>query len=246
MRNFMDAKSMARDLRETLTARGHALSHSACLELVARQFGFADWNTLAATIEQNSVKRQALAPAEGWRPTTLTDTSRFRLGLDPRLPGVALIESRLDRAETTAADEPVGCLMQSLSAEVYRGRTLRLSAELKADGAGLGTIWMRIDGASEPGMRFDNMLERDGEGAISGTTVWLRRSVVLDVPEDAASIHYGFFLRGLGAVRARAFQLEMADPATSVTGGALPLRKARALPAAPVNLDFRQPAAGRA
>jgi hypothetical protein len=70
MRNFMDAKSMARDLRETLAARGHALSHSACLELVAKQLGFADWNTLAAAIEQKNAQQQALPPAKaGARPT---------------------------------------------------------------------------------------------------------------------------------------------------------------------------------
>jgi hypothetical protein len=175
----------------------------------------------------------------------MTDPDKFRLGLDPRRPGVALIESRLDRAAAAQADAHFGCLMQSVSAEAYRGQTLRLSAELKADGAGLATIWMRIDGASESGLRFDNMMERPHEGAISGTTVWLARSVVLDVPEDASGIHYGFFLRGLGAVRARAFRLEVADPATAVTGGALP-RSPRILPHAPINLDFRQQAAGRA
>jgi hypothetical protein len=244
MRNFMDAKSMARDLRETLAARGHALPHSACLELVAKQFGLADWNTLAARIEQSGAKRHPLPAAAGWRPTNLTDLDRFRLGLDPLRPGVALIESRIDRSEGAEADAHFGCLMQSVSAEAYRGRTLRLSADLKADGAGLGTIWMRIDGASTSGLRFDNMMERPQEGAISGTTAWLRRSVVLDVPEDAASLHYGFFLRGLGQLRARAFRLDTADPDTSVTGGAL-MRSERPLPAAPVNLDFRRDEAGQ-
>jgi uncharacterized protein len=45
-----DAKSMARSLRDALAARNVALSHSECLEIVARQLGFADWNTLSAKL----------------------------------------------------------------------------------------------------------------------------------------------------------------------------------------------------
>ncbi|HEY1708796.1 MAG TPA: glyoxalase superfamily protein [Rhizomicrobium sp.] len=48
MRTFLDAKAMAKSLREQLAARKFALSHSECLELVARQFGFDNWNVLAA------------------------------------------------------------------------------------------------------------------------------------------------------------------------------------------------------
>ena len=43
-----DAKAMARSLRVALADRNFSLSHSECLEIVARQFGLADWNTLAA------------------------------------------------------------------------------------------------------------------------------------------------------------------------------------------------------
>jgi hypothetical protein len=50
MRSFRDAKSMAKTLRQGLSDRNIDLSHSDCLELVARQFGLADWNTLAAMI----------------------------------------------------------------------------------------------------------------------------------------------------------------------------------------------------
>ena len=43
-----DPKSMARRLRADLAARDVTLSHSEALELVARQYGVRDWNTLAA------------------------------------------------------------------------------------------------------------------------------------------------------------------------------------------------------
>jgi hypothetical protein len=43
-----DAKSMAKSLRDALGTRNVQLSHSDCLEIVARQLGLADWNTLVA------------------------------------------------------------------------------------------------------------------------------------------------------------------------------------------------------
>ncbi len=43
------SKSMAKALRKALADRNVDLSHSDCLEIVARQFGFPDWNTLKAT-----------------------------------------------------------------------------------------------------------------------------------------------------------------------------------------------------
>src|SRR5262252_1243201 len=50
MLTHKDAKMMARSLRNALGNRNVLLSHSDCLEIVARQFGLADWNTLAAKL----------------------------------------------------------------------------------------------------------------------------------------------------------------------------------------------------
>jgi len=44
------AKTMAKSLRVSLVERNVSLSHSTCLEIVARQFGFADWNALSAKL----------------------------------------------------------------------------------------------------------------------------------------------------------------------------------------------------
>jgi hypothetical protein len=51
MLTYRDAKVMAKSLREALAARSVSLSHSGCLEIVAKQFGCADWNTLAAKLD---------------------------------------------------------------------------------------------------------------------------------------------------------------------------------------------------
>ena len=50
MRSFRDAKLMAKSLRDIMAGRQVPLSHSETLEIVARQFGYDDWNVLAAKI----------------------------------------------------------------------------------------------------------------------------------------------------------------------------------------------------
>jgi len=56
MRDFRDAKAMAQTLREALNARSVSLTHSESLELIAKIFGFHDWNVLAAKIQSGSTK----------------------------------------------------------------------------------------------------------------------------------------------------------------------------------------------
>ena len=53
MRTYLDAKLMAKTLRETLSARQIEISHSEGLEMVAKQFGFDNWNILAARISSD-------------------------------------------------------------------------------------------------------------------------------------------------------------------------------------------------
>jgi Glyoxalase superfamily protein len=50
MRDFRDAKAMAQTLRESFSARSVSLTVSESLEIIAKLFGFSDWNVLAAKI----------------------------------------------------------------------------------------------------------------------------------------------------------------------------------------------------
>jgi len=50
MRDFRDAKAMARSLRDALTAKSVQTTHSESLELIAKAFGYDNWNILAAKI----------------------------------------------------------------------------------------------------------------------------------------------------------------------------------------------------
>ena len=61
MRDFRDAKAMARALRQALAVKGLRLSNSEALELVAKMLGLRDWNALAAAM-QAADKPQTPAP----------------------------------------------------------------------------------------------------------------------------------------------------------------------------------------
>src|SRR5271166_2338894 len=51
MRDFRDAKAMAQRLRDALKQKSVSVTHSESLELIAKSFGFHDWNVLSARIQ---------------------------------------------------------------------------------------------------------------------------------------------------------------------------------------------------
>jgi hypothetical protein len=60
MRDFRDAKAMAQGLRHALQSRAVETTHSESLELIAKAFGYDNWNILSAKIE--AAERAAVAP----------------------------------------------------------------------------------------------------------------------------------------------------------------------------------------
>lgn len=59
MRDFRDAKAMARSLRNALNAKAIQATHSESLELIAKAFGCETWNILSARIDAASAPKQA-------------------------------------------------------------------------------------------------------------------------------------------------------------------------------------------
>src|SRR5262245_29510489 len=51
MRDFRDAKVMAHALRDALNSKAVETTHSEALELIAKAFGYANWNILSAKID---------------------------------------------------------------------------------------------------------------------------------------------------------------------------------------------------
>lgn len=230
MRTFRDAKAMAKTLRQGLRERRIDLSHSDCLELVARQFGLADWNTLSAKIEPQP-DGSVLRLPEGW----IVSGSRsgdYEMGVD-EAEGAALIRSRAGVEGDAERWNGFGTLMQAFLADGYAGRRIMLSASLKTAAVeGAATLWLRVDGAQGKVLNFDNMEARAADGVLRGTNGWTTRRIVLDVEAGAETINFGFYLRGTGSAWARDFELAEVGIEVTPTVGSRPERSR------PVNLDF--------
>lgn len=133
-------------------------------------------------------------------------------------------------ASKSSSARGFGTLMQTISAEDYRGGRWRLSADMKTEQAGRAQMWMRVDGDNRKTLAFDNMDSRP----VSGTTDWKRYQIVLDVPSDSIDIAFGFFLMQSGKVWADNFKLEKVDASVPVTSSMA------GMPKAPRNLDFER------
>lgn len=228
MPSFMDAKLMAKLLRQALAERSIEITHSDSLELVSRQFGMANWNMLSARIARTNSHDETLP--DGW----------FKAGKSPHL-----YDTRIDHENCSAVliaakpellhgvqGDDFCTIMQSVDAQPFKGKRIRLAGELRTEDAGTGaTIWLRVDGAQGT-LLFDNLELRRPDGPLVGTQGWNERSVVFDIPEEALSLHYGFFLKGTGKCWSRKFSLNEVDDSVPASSG-----KGRVLPR-PTNLDF--------
>jgi hypothetical protein len=127
-----------------------------------------------------------------------------------------------------------GGMMQTMAADNYTGKRVRLSGWIKTEDAndGGGHLWLRVDGQERgQALQFDNMNNR----AVKGTSDWQEGSVVLDVPAGASALAYGFFVQGGGKMWVSGTKIEEVGsdvPSTNM----LPPKKA--LPKAPTNLGF--------
>jgi len=233
MHSFMDAKLMAKLLRQALAERSIEITHSDSLELVSRQFGMANWNMLSARIDRSSSPEGT--PPNGW----------FKAGKSPHLydtrtdhenGSTVLIAAKPEMLHDIRGDD-FCTVMQSVDAEPFRRKRIRLAGELRTEDAGTGaTIWFRVDGAKGT-LLLDNLELRRPDGPLVGTQGWKERSVVFDIPEEALSLHYGFFLKGAGKCWSRKFSLNEVDGSVPTSSGKGPV-----LPR-PTNLDFGQRAA---
>lgn len=222
MHSFMDSKILAKNLRQSLTNRGIAFSHSQCLELIAHQFGYKDWNQLSARITataQGAITDNPPLPT-GWRITRQTDHSIYRIGINADVTGTVQISCRFNREDGLALEpDSFASMMQGISASPYRGQKLVLEATIRTDNADVASIWMRVDQVVGQPLRFDNMLNRASDGALYGTNDWSTRYIILDIPENAISIHYGLLFRGYGHMQAKSLALYEALPGQQVTAG---------------------------
>ena len=105
MRDFRDAKAMAQTVRVALAAKGLKITISESLELIAKAFGVADWNTLSAAI-----KAAAVEPDQPGAPPTVPLADALTRELPGPIPPASgrlsftpTLEATLHRAVDLAA-----------------------------------------------------------------------------------------------------------------------------------------------
>jgi RNA polymerase sigma factor (sigma-70 family) len=139
---------------------------------------------------------------------------------------------------TTAEEGRFGGMMQTIAADAYLNQRVKLTGWIKtADAANGGNLWLRVDGrdVTKP-LQFDNMAGR----APKGTTDWQEYSIVVDVPPDAVSLNYGFFVAGKGQIWVNGLTITPVSADVPSTN----LVKAPQYPKSPVNLGFSGAAGG--
>lgn len=126
-----------------------------------------------------------------------------------------------------------GTIMQTFKAKNYRGKRYELSAFIQTeDVTAWCGLWMRVDGKDEEVIQFDNMSNRP----ISGSGIWHKYSVVLDVSNESEAIAFGVLLMGGGKVWLDSMKFEAVSLDVPTTN----IEEQTELPEHPINLDFEE------
>jgi RNA polymerase sigma-70 factor (ECF subfamily) len=96
-------------------------------------------------------------------------------------------------------------LRQGILADAYRGRRVRLSADIKTDATEKAGLYLRvIDPARSRPPEIREQL------SVHGTTGWTRQHIEADVPADSVYVLFGITMTGLGQIWAANVQVEPA------------------------------------
>jgi hypothetical protein len=166
----------------------------------------------------------------GWFPSG-NNNVEYEIGIDKSTyqngQACAYLKSKSPK------EKEFGNLMQTINADNYLGRRLKLSGYIKSENVeGWSGMWMRIDGDNNNQLGFDNMQNR----TIKGTTDWNKYEIVLDIPTNSKLINYGVILGGKGKVWFDNFIIEEVDKSVPATN----LLKENKLPSEPINMDFEE------
>ncbi len=206
--------------------------------------------------QQFDVKEGTVTPA-GWNGQS---NDNFLVGLDTEIKHGGTASAFIKSKYAEGGRALSAGLAQTIKADAYRGKRLRLSGYVKGSVAyGVAFPWLRVNAEHDQGeiLSFDNRLS-DG---FYVRPDWYQFAIVLDVPEQAAVINLGFAFNGRGHVWLDDWTLETVEKSVPATNQASSeaarqrlelmnkttqgqqIREANkkrlpTLPTAPANLDF--------
>jgi hypothetical protein len=150
----------------------------------------------------------------------------YEIGIDPMTAHAGQASGFVQ--SITPEPKGNGVLAQTLKADEYRGRRVRLSVYAKSAGVeGWADFWVHVLGPEDRTLRSDSRLAL-------GTTDWKRLEIVLDVAEDGVTLEYGISLEGKGRVWIDDAHIEVVGLDVPTTGFGNYVRG----PTRPRDLDF--------
>jgi hypothetical protein len=146
----------------------------------------------------------------GWRKSG-NQPDAYEIGIDTAMSHGGKASGYIKSVASVEAG--FGTMMQTISADQYRGKKVRMSAFMKTSGANEGAfLWLRID--STESSLMDNMNDRK----VRGSEGWRLYELVLPVSESAVGIAFGLGLSGDGQAWIDDVRLEVVSAATPRTG----------------------------
>jgi hypothetical protein len=134
----------------------------------------------------------------------------YKIGLDKSVYKTGSSSAFL---ESTDKDiKGFGTLMQSCLADEYLGKRIKMTAYVKSENVSdWAGMWLRIDSKETPQtgkpLGFDNMQDRP----IKGSNDWTKCEIILDVPNESATLNFGILLSGTGKLWFNGVSFEAVD-----------------------------------
>jgi hypothetical protein len=203
-------------------------------------------------------------PVKGWVVISQSDEQHpFEVYLDTNIRRGGSASASIKSGAAQASPDKAAFLIQTIKADDYIGKRVRLSAYVRAENAGYASLTMRMEGAEMKVMNMDTLDRKP----IKGTSDWRRREIVLDVPAETQQIVFVVSLRGGGQIWVDDIKFEEVGAEVPVTSARTPAeiqegsarrieqykttnkadyekqlkvfsRRNETAPLAPVNLDF--------
>ena len=156
----------------------------------------------------SSHARQGTAVPLGWRFDG-QESQDFSISVSTAIQRTGAASAHIRGGERAA--NGMATMAQSIRADAFRGKRVRLSAYLRTADAQAAGVWLRVDGQTKP-ITLANMSGR----LIKGTTDWRRYDIVLDVPAQTIGLAYGVMVLGRGDIWVDDVSVQVVDPQTPV------------------------------
>jgi len=164
-----------------------------------------------STKNETKVETQS-SKIEGWFLAGNKPKS-YKVGLDKSVYKTGGSSAFLESVDKTI--EGFGTLMQTCLADEYLDKRVKMTAFIKSkDVSDWAGMWFRVDSKrTGQSLSFDNMQNRP----IKGSTDWTKYEIILDVPEESATLNFGILLSGTGKVWFDDISFEVVDLGTKST-----------------------------